>query len=168
MERINLSDFKSVSKFKIIDGVFSKVAKRLEGKELEFYGINSDIMEELKGKEVTDNDLEFMFNLIPVISNVDTDITFVEFEKMCKIPSIQFAGYMDLLVVHFKELFETAKKFEDLNKSVITTVKDLGLETPKTKEEILEDLYKELESVKDKLKKREIIKKISELDAINE
>jgi hypothetical protein len=171
MERINLSDFKAVSKFQIIEGIFKKVERNLEGKELEFFGVNEDTVKALTEKKIGNNDIEFLYDLIPIISNVNIDVDIKEFEKMAKVPSLQFAEYINLLLQHFKELYTTASKLNSLEKDVTTSIKDLGLKMPvelakeKTKEEQLDELYSELEECKeDKVERREILKQIAELE----
>ncbi|GCD11410.1 hypothetical protein [Clostridium tagluense] len=170
MERINLSDFRAVSKFSITGGVFKKVERKLENKELEFFGINQDNLKVLTEKKMSDDNMEFLFALIPIISNVDCDIDFKQFEGLCKTPSPQFADYITLLMQHFKELYTTASKLNNLETEVTNTMKEIGVELPvpkaiKSKEEQVEELYSELENCKeDKAKRREIIKQISELE----
>jgi hypothetical protein len=171
MERINLSDFKAISKYQIIEGIFKKVEKSLDGKELEFFGVNEDTVKALTEKKIGNDDISFLFELIPIISNVNIDVDIKEFEKMAKTPSLQFAEYISLLLQHFKELYTTASKLNSLEKDVKTSIKDLGLEIPKeipkekTKEEQLDELYSSLDNCKeDKANRREILKQIAELE----
>ncbi|MBZ9616782.1 hypothetical protein [Clostridium estertheticum] len=167
MERLKVSEFKSISKFNFINGMFKKVEKNLEGKELEFYDINEEAIKALTEKKISNNDIEFLYDLIPVVSNVDTDIDFKEFDGMCKLPSPQFAEYISLLLKHFSNLYKSAGRLKDLSKDVTSTISELGIELPKekTKEEQLEELYAELANVKDdKVRRKEILIQITKLD----
>lgn len=171
MERINLSDFKAISKYEFINGLFKKIEKNLENKELEFFSMSEETVKSLIEKQVSNNDIEFLYDIIPVLSNVNCDIDFKEFEKMCKYPSAQLADYITLLLNHFKELCLTANKLNDLESNVAETMKELNIEIPviepvKTKEEQIEELYAELSTCtsEDKEKRREIMKKIQELE----
>jgi len=167
MERINVSDFKALTKYQFINGIFNRVEKKLEGKELEFYGVSTETIKALTEKRINNTDIGFIYDLIPVVSNVNTDIDFKEFESMCKIPSEQFASFIILILNHFKEIFTSVVALNDLSKDVTNTITELGIELPreKTKEEQLEELYEELANVKDdKEKRKEILKQITKLD----
>lgn len=171
MEKIKLSDFKAVSRYLLIDNLFSKVEEKLKGKELEFYSLNGDILKPLIETKKDKGDLEFLYQIIPVISNVDIDVDFKEFVKMTKFPSLTFTSYYKSLLTEISILFKTASKINDLNADVSNTIADLGIDLPveKTKEEQLEELYAELANVKDdKAKRKEILKQITKLDVDNE
>lgn len=124
--RIDIKDFKAVTKFTFLEGMFKKVEKRLEGKELEFYNLDKDNIEKMIKEENIDakDNILFLFKLIPVLSNVDMTIEKEEFEKMCKVPSLQFANYVDLLMDHIKTMFTTAKKLISMEDKI----KDFAIE----------------------------------------
>ncbi|MBM7869236.1 hypothetical protein JOC70_000705 [Clostridium pascui] len=170
MERINLSDFKAISKFNFVNGMFNKVKKNLENKELEFFGVNEDAVKSLTERKISNNDIEFLYGIIPIISNVNVDINFEEFEKMCRCPSPQFTDYIALLLQHFKELYTSASKLNNLEAEVSSSLKELNIEleeaiSVKTKEELLEELYTQLsDSKNDKAKRKEILKQITDLE----
>jgi len=180
MERINLSDLKAVSRYIFIDNIFSKVEEKLQGKELEFYSLNGEDMKTLSEGKKDGSDLEFIYKIIPMISNVNVDVDFKDFEKMSKYPSLAFASYYKSLINEVGNLFKTVNQINELDRDVKNTAKDLGLEEvkeienveevkeiiiEKTTEEKIDDLYAELETVKDdKVKRREVMKQISILE----
>lgn len=171
MERINLSDFKAISKFKFIDGMFNKVEKKLENKELEFFGVSEDTVKSLTEKKISSDDIEFLYQIIPIISNVNADVNFEEFKKMCKCPSPQFADYIGLLLQHFKELYTTTSKLNNLETEITNTIGEMGIELPKesipedkSTREKYEEALKELEITEDLDRYKELLALKKELE----
>lgn len=169
MERINLSDFKSISKFKFVNGMFNKVEKKLEDKELEFFGVSEDTVKSLTEKKISNDDIEFLYQLIPIISNVNLDVEFTEFQKMCKCPSPQFADYIELLLQHFKELYTTTSKLNDLGTNVKNTMSEMGIKLPepikeKSTREKLNEVIEELEVTEDLKRYKELLTLKEELE----
>ena len=177
MEKILLSDLKAVSRYIFLDNIFSKVEEKLQGKELEFYTLNGENMKDImKIKEEDDSDIAFIYKIIPIISNVVADVDFAEFEKMTKYPSLAFTSYYKSLLAEIGILFKTAKTVNELEKETADTATSLGIdlsileevkeavEVELTTEERLDALYSELETSKDRIEKREILKKIAALE----
>ena len=109
---IKLSFFKGVSKFKIVDSVFNKVEDKLQNKELEFYNIDVETINKINVEN--EGETECLYNLISVISNVETDVTIAEFDKMLMYPTTQLSTFIGLLLEQYKNLFENAKKLVEL------------------------------------------------------
>ena len=186
MEKIKLSDFKAVSRYTFLDNIFSKVKEKLQGKELEFYTLNGENMKPLLETKEKGTDLEFLYQIIPVISNVVADVDFAEFEKMTKYPSIAFTSYYKSLLTEIGILFKTVNQINQLEKETKDTAISLGVELPTleeameakkvveivevelTTEERLDVLYAELETTKGKIEKREVLKKIATLEVEEE
>ena len=121
MGNIKLSYFKGVSRFKFIDGIFSKVQDKLEGADFEFYTVSLEEINQVK-TDVGDN--QFLYSLVGLLSNVEVDITFEQFNKMVMFPSESFADYVRLLLQQYKNLFRTAKKISVLSEDTEAFVKD--------------------------------------------
>ena len=121
---MKLSDLKGISKFKFIDKILSKVEDKCEGKEIEFYNIDLESVNKIK----TENDGDdFLYKLVSVISNVETDVTFEEFNKMVMFPSIPFRQFIEQLLEHYKNMFRNAKELINLgNKSEDFIKNELG------------------------------------------
>lgn len=168
MKRINISDFKAVSKFQFVNGIFNKVQKKLENKELEFFGVSGDTVKSLTEKKISSDDIEFLYQIIPIISNVNSDVDFEEFKKMCKCPSPQFADYIGLLLQHFKELYTTTSKINNLEIEITNTMSEMGVELPKEpipKEKSTREKYDEVLA---ELETTEDLKRYKELTALKE
>lgn len=174
MDRIDIKDFKSISRFTVIEGIFKKAEKSLEGKELEFYNLDKDTLDKIMQEKDIDkgDNIDFLFRVIPIFSNVDMTINRDEFAKMYKIPSLQFANYIDLLMEHIVEMYKTGQalvslesKVQDFAKENNIIIPEPKIEIVKTKEEIIEELYKEIEnSIGDRVKIKELMNKINELE----
>ncbi|HEY5523810.1 MAG TPA: hypothetical protein VIK26_00575, partial [Clostridium sp.] len=161
MEKINLRDLKAISRYTLIDNMFSKVEENLQGRELEFYTLNGEDMKPLLDTKTNGTELEFLYQIIPLMSNVEVDVDFKEFEKMVKYPSVTFSSYFKCLVDEIAILFKTANQIKELDKETKSIAVEQGIELPieevkevvieKTTDEKLDELYAELKTTKVKL-----------------
>lgn len=167
--RINIKLFKAESKFKFIKDIFVKQGDTLEGKELEFYNLDKESINKL-GEQSEGNNIEFLFRIIPVLSNIDMTISMDEFEKMCSIPSGAFADYIDLLMEHITNMFKTAVKLNGVEEKVNNFITENNIPIPepikvRTKEDVeneIQGLYEQIKT--DKEHRIEILEKINKLE----
>lgn len=164
MERIDIKDFIPSNKMKILNGVFNKVKKNLEGKELEFYYLDKKVISKIvEEKNVDINDTPtLLYTFIPILSNVEMSLALDEFKKLYDVPSLQFIYYINAFIEHFKELITTALTINSIADKTISFVKEMGIEIPveevrviKTKEEIeneIDILYGKLSTDKENRK----------------
>ena len=178
MENIKLSELKAISRYTFIDNMFSKVEENLQGRELEFYTLNGEDFKPLLEIKPNSTELEFLYQIIPLMSNVDVDVSFKEFEKMAKYPSVTFSSYFKCLVDEIAILFKTANQINELEKETKDIAIEQGVESPieEVKEEVkeiivelpveerLDALYGELKATKGKLLRRKILEKIETLE----
>lgn len=119
MDRIDIEDFKGLTRYQFIDNAFKKIEKKLEGLELEFFELNEEIVEKLEAiKSETMRDEEYLFTIIPIVCNIDMTVTLEEFIKMCKYPSIQFIGFIDTVMDFCKNLGNKLQAMNNLNSKV--------------------------------------------------
>lgn len=152
--RIDIKLFRTESKFKFIKDIFVKQGDTLEGKELEFYNLDKEGISSLEGKSQGDN-TEFLYNIIPVLSNVDITINKDEFIKMCKVPSGAFAEYIDLLLEHITNMFKTAVKLSNVEEKVNNFIAENNIPIPESepiKVRTRNDVEKEIQDAYNQLK----------------
>ena len=119
MERIDIKDFKGLTRYQFVDNAFRKIEKKLEGLELEFFELTEEIVEKLEAiKSEKMSDEEYLFTIIPIVCNVDMTITSEDFTKMCKYPSVQFIGFIGTVMEFCSNLGEKLKAMNNLNSKV--------------------------------------------------
>lgn len=171
--RIKISMFRPVIKLKFLNGIFNKVSENLEGKEVEFYRIGQetiDKVKEIKAENMTNE--EFLYNMIPSISNIEMDIDLEEFSKMVKVPTSEFAQLINNVMDVLVDVLKSGQEIINLEEKINTIAEENNIEIPqepvKTKEEQLQELYNELTEYKDdKEKRKEILKQITDLEVDN-
>ncbi|MEA4826872.1 MAG: hypothetical protein VB130_09595, partial [Clostridium sp.] len=158
---------------KFLNGIFNKVSENLEGKEVEFYRIGQetiDKVKEIKAENMTNE--EFLYNMIPSISNIEMDIDLEEFSKMVKVPTSEFAQLINNVMDVLVDVLKSGQEIINLEEKINTIAEENNIEIPqepvKTKEEQLQELYNELTEYKDdKEKRKEILKQITDLEVDN-
>ncbi|WMJ81250.1 hypothetical protein RBU49_03060 [Clostridium sp. MB40-C1] len=166
--KIKISMFRPVLKLRFIDGIFNRISETLEGKEVEFYRIGQDVIDKVKNiKAENMSNEEFLYNMIPNISNIEMDIDLKEFSKMVKVPTSEFAqlinNVMDILV----DVLRSGQEIINLEQKMKAITEKHGIKLPQepTKDEKLQALYDELTECKDdKEKRKEILKQITSLE----
>jgi hypothetical protein len=175
-EKFKISQFGKGKKLIFKNGKSEWVSNDFSG-EIEFYTLTVDKIEEIQ-KVMKNNIVEsdLIFNVIPSICNVELDIEKNLFEQWTIIPPRQeFVEFIDAIFEYMKDLIEgykaTIEKQKEMkNKmdNVIEKNPELKIEIEKkkikTKEEILDELLKELINVKgDKEKRDNLLHKINKL-----
>lgn len=169
--RIDIKNFIAVTIYKFDkDGILKEVDKKLDGKQLEFYSLDVKAIKNLKDIDKED-EISFIYKVIPYISNIEMTIDSNEFRSLCEAPTPQFLSLIDAILEHIKNLHKTTTVTNSID-SKVQELKELykineiqELEPVKTKEEMLEELYSELGTVRDdKEKRKEILKKINDLE----
>lgn len=168
--RIKISMFRPVIKLRFLNGIFNKVSENLEGKEVEFYRIGQETVDKVKNiKAENMTNEEFLYNMIPIISNIEMDIDIEEFSKMVKIPTSEFAQLINNVMDVLADVLKSGQEIINLEEKISTIAEAHNIEIPqepiKTKEEQLQELYDELTECKDdKEKRKEILKRITDLE----
>lgn len=168
---MRISTLKSGRICKFIAGVLEKVRDNKINGEFEIYSINKEIVNKVAElREKIKDETELFYNIIPIISNVEMDVSLQEFKDMMDCPSNQFIEFINQIISVVGEMFGTSKTIANLN----NTVKNLKSELPKpeelnkTKEELLNNLYSQLstpEIKSDKDKRMAILDKINKLES---
>lgn len=116
MEKIDIRDFKGLTRYQFLDKAFKRVEKKLDGIELNFYELDEEVVEKLKAidSEKMSNE-EYLYTIIPTVCNVSMTVTLEEFEKMCKYPSIQFVEFISTVMDFCKDLWEKLRAMNNLN-----------------------------------------------------
>lgn len=168
--RIKISMFRPVIRLKFLNGIFNKISENLEGKEVEFYRIGQDTIDKVKNiKAENMTNEEFLYNMIPSISNIEMDIDLEEFSKMVKIPTSEFAQLINNVVDILADILKTGQEIINLEEKINIIAEVHNIEIPqgsvKSKDEQLQELYDELSKSKDdKEKRKEILKQITDLE----
>lgn len=178
---IKLSQLKkrTIRKLSFVEGeAVSQGLDTVLNGDLIFYELGKEKVEEitkkLDGKEKSDEDV--IFELIPLLSDIEVDVTFDEFKAMLVEPSKEFAMFLSNIISMIKDLFELVEEVAKMQNNsqtitngiaklstIETEIEDVVIET---KEEKLERLYEELSVAReDVLKRNEILKEIMSLQS---
>lgn len=114
---IDIRIFKGLTKYQFVDNKLKRIEKKLNNVELEFYELDDKIVNkliEIDGENLSNE--EYLYKIIPIISNVNMTVTLEEFEKMCKYPSTYFCDFIDKVMFYCKELFNQLHEMNELNK----------------------------------------------------
>lgn len=144
--------------------------------EITFYDIY-DVLEEYHDKVIQNitpetSQNEIIFNMIPIISDIECDITLEEFNKKMDKPNKLAITLYDTLLDMVMELFnyaEKVKNFQDKSEKMINenptikeSIKILELKTSKEKQ--VKELYVKLNAPITQKEKSKIIKQINKLE----
>lgn len=174
---MKMSMFKGNKKREFINGVLHKNEDDIKiNGTYELYEMSEEMRDKLiKIMDNKKSEISFLYEVLPIISDFEMDISLEEFEKMIKSPSPkkQFLLVIDdviELVTELKEstdiIVQVSNKVNELRQQlpIVEEVEEVK-EPEKTKEEILEELYNQLAEVKsDKVKRTEVLKQINELE----
>lgn len=174
--QVKMSDFLNKKRIVIIDGEATVVEPKVNG-EIEVNTFNAKIVERIQ-KEVfnklTDeeikNDKIFTYNAFPILTNIQNDITIEQFEELMETPRRPFSLILNMVTDEINNIFDAMKDYKNMD-SKLNKIKNENeeifkqIEQPvKTKEEQLEDLYKELQNnFSNREKRDEILNKINVL-----
>lgn len=156
--RVKLSDYRCVYKYKYINGVAEKVENAING-EVEFYSLDSkeldkiqNIIKKAKNKklnevQVAKIQVEYFVELIKGMTNIEIDLTNEEIFNMFLKTNDKLHELQLMLMNHIKYLGEMSQNSTNIiNKmgEIFKTVKNT--ENEKTKEDRLEEIKQELET----------------------
>lgn len=124
--KIDIKLFIPQTRFKFVGGLLKKVERQVEDKELEFYNLDEDLKNKILEKKdlAKKDDITFLYELIPVISNIDMTISIEEFKKLCKMPNAPFMSLINVTMDYLGELFVTMHEISDMEKILKTKLKD--------------------------------------------
>jgi hypothetical protein len=183
---MKLSSFKKseyVKKLIFVNGDMESidVNETLNG-EILFYDLDSNIAEKiqediLKSKKDL-SDEEFIYKLIPHLTNIENDVSYKEFLAMYKNPSSEFAEFINGLIYTLKVMYVKTETLVKLKKNSENLINDISSSTSSEefeklrqedeekirREKLIDDLYTALNVTTDKNIKKTIIKQISELE----
>ncbi|WP_102400488.1 hypothetical protein [Haloimpatiens massiliensis] len=174
MDKIDIKLFKNQSKFKVVLNKLVKQKDILEDKEIYFNNLSVEDAENLNSS--TDNIAESIYNLIPVLTNIDMTINVKEFEEMYNNPTTVFEDFLMNFIEHIQSLleikskiFKTANKMDELFKNNgidLKKLKELQMQEKENKKaEIkneIEELYEKMKD--DKEHRAEILEQINKLE----
>ncbi|WP_297419484.1 hypothetical protein [Clostridium sp.] len=173
MEKFKMSQFAKGGKkliFKAGKSEFIEINNELVG-EINFYKLDSEKMLEIT-KSITKKDgIDFLYDLIPYVCDIELDVNKETFGKWAQYPPRkEFVDFIDgvfSLVSDFNDITETVQKQNEITNKMNEKIKNIPIienKKVKSKEELLDDLMKELFAVKDNIEKRdEILHKINKL-----
>lgn len=170
---MKLSDFLQETKIVIKNGKAEVIKPNLNG-EIRFYGLDKDRVELIQ-KEVfpnlddSDNKEIVSYKLFSYLVNVENDVDLNTFIKMITTPpNTPFAILIDNLFDYMDDLFEKGEVLSKTSEKV-EKLKTKLPEQPKTKQEIKNELMKELSTLmentpKNKKRRKEIFIELAELE----
>jgi Ca2+-binding EF-hand superfamily protein len=168
---IKLSQFENTGITKKINFVNGQIEvmqpNKLDG-EVQFFDIQerieeiNNIIQSLKGKESKE---EITYKLLPVITDVEDDITYDRFLNMMAKPSTEFSFFLDALVETINDLFTRAENMQNIKNNVESISKKVpNLQIQETPEEELERLMGELPKINNKEIRKKIFRRVAELN----
>ncbi|WP_035290947.1 hypothetical protein [Clostridium sp. KNHs214] len=177
MNKIDIKLFKSQSKFKVVLNKLVKQKDILEDKEIYFNNLSAKDVKNLNFN--SNNNVEAIYNLISILTNIDMSIDIKEFEEMYNNPTTIFEDFLMNFIEHIQSLLEIkSKAFKtandiskmdeilknngvDLNKLKELQIQEEENEKVKIKNEI-EKLYEDMKD--DKEHRTEILEQINKLE----
>lgn len=180
--QIKLSQLLGEKKLKFIDGkaIWTSPADKLNGDIIFKDIIATDkvftqLTKQMKKKELTT--MEYLFKLIPILTNMIVDIKVDEFEKNASKPNFQLKMFLVGLSNHMMEIMEASNAMIKTQKEIGEIAQDIQLNLPQKseleqKQEAFEFLTKAYKEEKDtKLKHELFVKKAvlrAEIEEIEE
>lgn len=173
--KVDIKTFITPLEYKPEDGIFKKIENNPDNNIKIYPFLTKEQTEQFINMAGQKDGDDFIYHMIPIISNIDMTISLEEFKEICNMPMAP-TYFLNTILTCLKYLNEI-KKSKSIRDSIDEELGKLRtlykidekeeleerLEVEKKKE--LEKLYKELSDVKgDKEKRKEILSKIDELE----
>lgn len=165
MEMLKISDFLE-DKYVMQDGKMKKL-NNIEGKELTFKAIKKEDITSIEGLDNM-QEVEFLYKLIPIMTNIEMDITLEDFIEKCELAQkVEFLSLVDTVFEKFENLYKSvqtmSKMQERMNRLKENNVLEVKQVEEKSKEQIEGELMEMIKQEDDPTKMLELMDKLKQL-----